>query len=45
MLYEVITGVAFVAISANDAEAFPADGPEMMKQNAVDLGFPFPYFV
>lgn len=36
-------GVGFVAISANDAEAYPDDGPEMMAEVAQTLGYPFPY--
>lgn len=36
-------GVGFVAISANDAERYPDDSPEKMKQTALDLEFPFPY--
>ncbi len=36
-------GVGFVAISANDAVAFPDDGPEQMKAVAAELGYPFPY--
>ena len=36
-------GVAFVAISSNDVEAYPADSPERMKEVAEELGFPFPY--
>ncbi|WP_299457985.1 thioredoxin family protein [uncultured Microscilla sp.] len=36
-------GVSFVAISSNDAEAYPADGPEQMKTEAARLGYPFPY--
>ena len=35
--------VGIVAISANDAETHPEDGPEELKQQATDLGFPFPY--
>ncbi len=35
--------VAFVAISSNDIEAYPADSPERMKEVAMDLGYPFPY--
>ena len=35
--------VGFVAISANDAEAYPADAPAEMKNNAQRLGFRFPY--
>lgn len=36
-------GVSFIAISANDAVAFPEDSPERMKENALRLGFQFPY--
>jgi len=36
-------GVAFIAISANDAVNYPEDSPEKMKQNANELGFTFPY--
>jgi peroxiredoxin len=36
-------GVAIVAINANDAEAYPQDGPEAMKQEAETIGYPFPY--
>lgn len=36
-------GVAFVAISSNDAEAFPDDAPEFLKQQATENGFNFPY--
>ena len=36
-------GVAFVAISSNDVEAYPADSPERMKEVATELGYPFPY--
>ncbi|KAA3664621.1 MAG: thioredoxin family protein [Chloroflexi bacterium] len=36
-------GVAFVAISSNDIEAYPADSPERMKDVAVEQGYPFPY--
>ncbi|MEQ1438377.1 thioredoxin family protein [Fontimonas sp. SYSU GA230001] len=36
-------GVAFVAISSNDAEHYPEDGPEQMKRVAGRLGYPFPY--
>lgn len=35
--------IGFVAISANDALAYPADGPEKLKAQAVRLGFDFPY--
>ncbi len=36
-------GVGFVAISANDAEAYPDDSPERMAVVAAELGYPFPY--
>lgn len=36
-------GIGIVAISSNDAENYPDDRPELMKQNAKDQGFTFPY--
>lgn len=36
-------GVAFVAISSNDAVQYPDDSPQRMKEVAEQLGFPFPY--
>jgi hypothetical protein len=36
-------GIGMVAISSNDAEAFPADAPEGLKEQAQQLGFVFPY--
>ena len=36
-------GVGFVAISANDAEHYPEDAPEKMREYAQRLGYPFPY--
>lgn len=36
-------GVSFVAISANDVEAYPDDSPQRMKEVAATLGYPFPY--
>ncbi len=36
-------GIAFVAISSNDAGKYPDDGPEKMKEVAARLGYPFPY--
>lgn len=36
-------GVAFVAISSNDATAYPDDGPDRMKQEAERHGYTFPY--
>lgn len=35
--------VAFVAISANDAEKYPQDGPEEMAKDAREFQYPFPY--
>ncbi len=35
--------LGFAAVSSNDAETYPQDGPEQMKQHAEDLGYPFPY--
>ena len=36
-------GVGIVAISSNDAEMYPDDGPEGLKQQAQRMGFRFPY--
>ncbi|MFM7161747.1 MAG: thioredoxin family protein, partial [Planctomycetaceae bacterium] len=36
-------GVAVVAISSNDAEAYPADSHEAMIEEARDAGYNFPY--
>ncbi len=36
-------GVAFVGISSNDIENYPEDRPELMKQVAEELQYPFPY--
>lgn len=36
-------GVAVVAISSNDVEKYPQDGPEEMKKFASQNGFDFPY--
>lgn len=36
-------GIGFVAISSNDAEKYPQDGPEKMKARAEKLGYPFSY--
>jgi thiol-disulfide isomerase/thioredoxin len=35
--------MGIAAISSNDVEAFPEDGPAEMKQQAERVGFPFPY--
>ena len=36
-------GVSFIAISSNDAENYPDDSPDKMKERALELGFTFPY--
>jgi len=36
-------GVAVVAISSNDASAYPADSPEQMVAEAMERGYGFPY--
>lgn len=35
--------ISFVAISSNDAEAYPQDAPNKMKTHALKEGYPFPY--
>lgn len=36
-------GIRFVAISSNDAENYPQDGPDKMKEHAIKNHFCFPY--
>jgi len=36
-------GAAVVAISSNDVENYPDDSPALMKQEAADRGYSFPY--
>lgn len=36
-------GFSFVAINANDANAYPEDSPEKMRETAMQLNFNFPY--
>lgn len=36
-------GIRFIAISSNDVENYPQDGPDKMKAYAESMGFPFPY--
>jgi peroxiredoxin len=36
-------GVAMVGINSNDAEAYPADSPEKMREEAMLHGYVFPY--
>jgi thiol-disulfide isomerase/thioredoxin len=37
--------IAIAAISSNDIVAYPQDGPEGMKEQALRLGFRFPYLL
>ena len=37
------TGLAIVAISANDPAAYPEDAPESLAEEAREAGYPFPY--
>jgi peroxiredoxin len=36
-------GIAFVAISSNDVQQYPDDGPDQMKIVAKQVGYSFPY--
>lgn len=36
-------GIGFVAISSNEVINYPDDAPHLMKQQAIDLKYPFPY--
>lgn len=36
-------GVAIVAISSNDVEAYPDDAPDRMREEKADAGYTFPY--
>ena len=36
-------GLGIVAISSNDAENYPQDGPELLKAEAANAGYTFPY--
>lgn len=36
-------GLGIVAISSNDARAYPQDGPEHMRETALQFGYSFPY--
>lgn len=38
-----ILGFGFIAISSNDAKAYPQDHPEQMFKTARNLNYPFPY--
>tara|TARA_R110002049_G_scaffold286594_2_gene468386 strand:+ start:242 stop:796 length:555 start_codon:yes stop_codon:yes gene_type:complete len=39
----VSKGINCIAISSNDVENYPQDGPELMKQHAIDNDYIFPY--
>lgn len=36
-------GISVVAISSNDVNNYPQDGPDRMKQHAKEVGYNFPY--
>lgn len=36
-------GIAFIAISSNDIEKYPQDGPDEMAKHVNKEGYPFPY--
>ncbi len=36
-------GISFIAISSNDANAYPADAPNKMAEVAQEWAYPFPY--
>jgi len=36
-------GVGMVAISSNDPEQYPEDGPDRMREEKQRIGYPFPY--
>lgn len=36
-------GVSFIAISSNDVDNYPQDAPDLMKEEAADVGYNFPY--
>lgn len=36
-------GINCIAISSNDADKYPQDGPKLMQQHAEDNHYPFPY--
>ena len=38
-----LKGISFIAISSNNAEDYPDDGPSKMKEIAEKHSFPFPY--
>ncbi|MBL8004144.1 MAG: thioredoxin family protein [Candidatus Kapabacteria bacterium] len=36
-------GVSFIAINSNDIVNYPQDGPEFMKKDVEEFGYPFPF--
>lgn len=36
-------GISFIAISSNDVVNYPDDAPHLMKETALNEGYPFPY--
>lgn len=38
-----VQGIGFIAISSNDVEKYPQDGPELMTEFAFENSFEFPY--
>lgn len=39
----IAKGIRFLAISANDAQQYPEDGPAHMREVAIELDYTFPY--
>ena len=39
----ISNGINCIAISSNDVENYPQDAPDLMKQNAIDNDYIFPY--
>jgi len=39
----IAKGINCIAISSNDVENYPQDAPHLMKKNAIDNGYIFPY--
>lgn len=37
--------IAIAAIQSNDVDQYPEDGPELMREQATRLGWPFPYLL
>lgn len=39
----ILKGLSFIAISSNDAERYPDDAPDKMKEISLTESYPFPY--